>query len=173
MPNNPNKTITANSKGIVISFRDESKPRYVAYRSEAVKKIQLHGTVRYQVLDKPAFNRIQQKLYTEAIYGLNSYDETQLATLTAKEVSKIFSLHKKVQHFLNKWKQELIELEVNKFLLFFFPNSKCVKHMCSVNGYNRAYIDRHTFRELGLTQEMIASKLIEAGFLPKNFFQLT
>ena len=173
MPNNPNKTITANSKGIVISFRDECKPRYVAYRSTAVENLQLHGTARYQVLDKPAFNRIQQKLYTEVIYGLNSYDKQQLAVLTPKEISKIFSIHKKVQHFLNKWKQEILEMKVNSFLSALFPNSKVAKYMCSVNGYNRAYTDRHTFRELGLTQELIASKLIEAGFLPKNFFQLT
>lgn len=173
MPNNPNKTVTANSKGIIISFRDESKSRYIAYRPVTVEKIQLHGTVRYQVLDKPAFNRIQQKLYTEAIYGLNSYDKQQLAALSTKEVSKIFSLHKKVQHFLNKWKQEVVEKQVNNFLSALFPNSKVVKHMCSINGYNRSYVDRHSFKELGLTQEIIASKLIEAGFLPKNFFQLT
>lgn len=173
MPNNPNKTVTANSKGIVISFSDESKPRYISYRPATVERIQLHGTVRYQVLDKPAFNRIQQKLYTEAIYGLNSYDKQQLAALTSKEVSKIFSLHKKVQHFLNKWKQEIVEKRVNAFLLAMFPKSKVAKDICATNGYNRAYVDRHSFKELGLTQEMIASKLIEAGFLPKNFFQLT
>jgi len=173
MPNNPNKTITANSKGILISFRDECKPRYVAYRSSAVERIQLYGKVRYQVLDKPEFNRIQQKLYTEAIYGLNIYEKEQLTKLSPKETSRIFSLNKRVQHFLNRWKQEIIELEVNNFLSSLFPNSKVVKHMCATNGYNRAYTDRHTFKELGLSQEKIAAKLVEAGFLPKNFFQLT
>jgi len=46
------------------------------------------------------------------------------------------------------------------------------KDMCSVKGYNRAHINRQSFKELGLSQEMIASKLIEVGFLPNNFFQL-
>jgi hypothetical protein len=44
--------------------------------------------------------------------------------------------------------------------------------MCAVKSYDRAYTDRHTFKELNLSPDKIANKLIEAGFLPQNFFQL-
>ena len=172
MSYNPNKTITANSKGILISYRDSSKPRYMPYKSKAVEKIQLYGTVKYQVLEQPVLNRTQQKLYGELLYGLKLYKPEELASINKKEKLKIAYLHRKVQHYLNKWKKEIIDKEVNDVLLKLFPRSKFVKDMCAVKSYDRAYTDRHSFKELGLTTDKIAAKLIEAGFLPQNFFQL-
>ena len=172
MSYNPNKTITANSKGIIISYRDASKPRYMPYKAKAVEQIQIHGTVKYQVLEQPALNRTQQKLYGELLYGLKLYKPEELAAISKKDKLKIAYLHRKVQHYLNKWKQEIIDNEVNSFLLKLFPRSKFVKDMCAVKSYDRAYTDRHTFKELGLTPDKIAAKLVEAGFLPQNFFQL-
>jgi len=172
MSYNPNKTITANSKGIVISYGDSGKPRYLAYKCKAVEKIQLYGTVKYQELDQPVLNRTQQKLYGELIYGLKLYKPEELATISKKDKLKIAYLHRKVQHFLNKWKQEIIDSEVNSILTKLFPRSKFVKDMCAVKSYDRAYTDRHTFKELNLSPDKIANKLIEAGFLPRNFFQL-
>lgn len=172
MSNNPNKTITANAKGIVISYSDSRKPRYMAYSSKLVQHIQLYGTVRYQELSKPVLNRTQQKLYAELLYGLKCYKPEELEKINKKDKLRIAYIHKKVQHFLNKWKQEIIDLQVNDFLTTLFPRSAGVKYLCSIKGYDRAYTDRHSFKELGLTQEKIVSKLIEGGFLPTNFFQL-
>ena len=172
MSYNPNKTITANSKGIIISYRDSSKPRYMPYKSKTVENIQLYGKVKYQVLEQPVLNGTQQKLYGELIYGLKLYKPEELSLISKKDKLKIAYLHRKVQHFLNKWKQEIIDKEINDILLKFFSKSSIIQHMCSVKGYDRSYTDRHTFKELGLTPDKIAAKLVEAGFLPKNFFQL-
>lgn len=172
MTYNPNKTITANSKGIVISLRDDSKSRYVPYKSKEVADIQQFGKVRYQEFDKPVFNRIQQKLYGEVLYGVKAYNEVEIMALPHKEVLRITSVHRRVHFFLNRWKQEIMDKRVNTLLSKLFPKSSAAKTLCSTSGHNRAYTARFTFKELGLTQEVVASKLVEMGFLPKNFFEL-
>jgi len=172
MTYNPNKIITANSKGILISYGDNTKPRYVAYKSKVVADIQHFGKVKYQQLEKPIFNRTQKKLYSEVLYGIKAYEPIELMALSQKDVLRINSLHRRAQFFLNRWKQEIQDNAVNIFFSALFPKSSIAKAMCSTKGYNRAYTDRHSFKQLGLTQEAVASKLVEVGFLPKNFFQL-
>lgn len=172
MSYNPNKTITATSKGIVISFRDDNKPRYIAYKSKIVEEIQQHGTAKYQQFDRPVLNKTQQKLYAEVLYGIKAYEQTELMALSHKDILRITSIHRRVQHFLNRWKQEIMDSKVDNFLSKLFPNSPVAKAMTSIKGYNRAYTASYSFKELGLSQETVANKLIEMGFLPKNFFQL-
>jgi len=172
MNHNPNKTITANSKGILISYGDNTRLRYVAYKSKEVADIQHFGKTKYQQLDKPLFNRTQKKLYSELLYGIKAYEPMEVMSLSQKDVLRINSIHKKTQFFLNRWKQEIQDSKVNAFFSALFPKSYVTKIICSTKGYDRSYTDRHSFKELGLNQETIASKLVEVGFLPKNFFQL-
>lgn len=172
MSHHPNKTISANSKGIVISYGDETKLRYIAYKSKELTDIQHFGKVKYQQFDKPVLNRTQQRLYAEVLYGIKAYEQTELMALTRKDVMRITSVHRRVQLFLNRWKQEIMDSRVNGLLSKLFPNSRVAKTLCSVKGYNRAYTAKYTFKDLGLSQEAIASKLVEMGFLPKNFFEL-
>lgn len=172
MPYNPNKTITANSKGILISFRDDNKPKYIPYKIKEVEELQQHGRSIYQTYDQPVFNKTQQRLYAEALYGINAYDRFEIMTLSHKDILRITGLHRRVQFFLNKWKQEIMDSKVDSLLSKLFPRSKVVKDMSSVKGYNRAYTAKYTFKELGLTQEAVANKLVDMGFLPENFFQL-
>jgi hypothetical protein len=168
---NPNKTVTANSKGIIISFRDCNKHKYIPYQSKAVQEIQL-GKAKYQQLDRPVFNKTQQKLYAETVYGLTVLSAEQIKELSPKRKHEIISVYKRVQHFLNKLKQEVINEQVNALLSALFHKSLFIKQMCEVKSYDRGYKDRHTFKELGLTQEKIAEKLVNAGLLPSNFFEL-
>jgi hypothetical protein len=172
MSYNPNKTITANSKGIVISLGDKSKTRYIPYKSKEVVDIQFFGKVKYQEFDKPAFNRIQQRLYGEALYGVKAYNDVEIMALSHKEVVRITSVHRRVHFFLNRWKQEIMDSRVNTLFSKLFPKSSTATAMSSIKGYNRAYTAKYTFKELGLTQENVARKLVEMGFLPENFFQL-
>lgn len=169
---NLNKTITANSKGIIISFRDDNKPRYIAYKSKELDEIQHFGKVKYQEFDKPVLNRTQQKLYAEVLYGIKAYEATELMALSHKEVVRISSVHQRVQHFLNRWKQEIMDNRINNLLSVLFPNSRMAKAICSIKGYNRAYTAKYSFKDLGLSQENVARKLVEMGFLPNNFFEL-
>lgn len=162
----------ANSKGITICFRDSNKHWHVSYQSKAVQQIQLHGKAKYQQLEKPVFNKIQQRLYAETVYGLTAYTPEQLAVMPAKKKLEIIKTYKRVQLLFNKIKQEVIDEQVNKLLLGIFHKSTLIKKMCEIKGYDRSRKDKHTFKELGITQEKLAQILVHEGFLPANFFQL-
>lgn len=169
---NPNKTVTASSKGIIISFRDCNKHKYLPYQSNIVENIQQNGKVRYQELELPVFNSRQKQLFQEKLYGLNIYKPEEVLKFSKKRRTKILIIYKRVQHFLNRWKQEIVNEQVDKFLNALFPKSPIVKQMCSVKGYDRGFRSKQTFKELGITENKVAIKLIEGGFLPTNFFQL-
>lgn len=171
MPNQ-NKTVSANSRGIVISFTDINKHKYVPYSNKLVQERQLEPKPKYQQIEKSVFNAQQQKLYALSIYGLSVYNKEEIQKIPAEERSTIIKNYNKIQAFLNKWKQEIVEARTNKILLSIFHNSKIIKKFCSINGYDNFHTDRHTFKELGLTQKVIAERLVKEGLLPTNFFQL-
>ena len=77
-----------------------------------------------------------------------------------------------VQDFLNCWKQKIIYDKVDDVLSALFPKSKFIKTFCSYNEPDKTLITNQSFKELGLDQTKIAGKLMEVGFLPKNFFSL-
>jgi hypothetical protein len=171
MPVNATKILTATAYGIT-SYGQNNKHMYQPYQSKYVQDIQSMGRSKYQVLDRPAFNRIQKELYAKTLYGLKVYSEKELIELSHKKKSLITKNAQRVKFFLNKWKQEIVDTQTNIMLQKLFPKSSIIKYICSISGYNRAYMDRHTFKQLGLTETMVATKLVEGGFLPNNFFQL-
>jgi hypothetical protein len=173
MPIKSNKTISANTKGIVVSFTDVNRNTYIPYSNKYVIEKQLEPKPKYQHIEQSVFNVQQQKIYALSIYGLSVFSKEEVQKLAPEEKTKIIRNYTRIQSFLNKWKQELAEAKVNNLLLSLFHNSKIIKDFCSVNGYDKDHKDFHTFKELGLTQQVIAKKLVEQKLLPKNFFQLT
>lgn len=134
--------------------------------------IQQYGKVKYQPVEKPIFNKEQQRLYAEVIYGLTIFKPEEISKLSPKKKYEIVTTFKKSQKILNEWKQEIINVKINGFLSKMFPKSNIVNQIISINGYDETSKCKHSFKELGLTQEMIAKKLVECGVLPNNFFQL-
>lgn len=167
---NANKTVSANCKGIIISFSDVNKHRFLAY--EHVDKIQKYGKVKYQPLEKRPLNKTQQRLYSEVIYGLHYYEEEKVAMMTESKRRQIVDSYRKAQKVLNRWKQQLVNQTVNNFLLSLFPKSPIVKQMVSLTSTDDEYIDNRSFKDLGITQKMVIEKLIEHQLLPNNFFKL-
>jgi hypothetical protein len=100
---NPNKTISANSKGITITFGDVNKHRFVYYNNnnDVVKKIQQKGTVKYQTVEEFGFNKIQQKLYAEAVYGLKVIPNEVLMEMRVEAIRKIQDTHRKAKEVIN------------------------------------------------------------------------
>lgn len=141
-------------------------------RSDAVRNIQLFGKVRYQDLETPVFNKLQQRIYAEAVYGLSTYTEAELARMSGKRRHEIIMLFKRTQNTLNEWKVQIIENKVIGFLNKLFPRSSTVRVFNSITGTEGAGKCKLTFKELGINQKMIAEKLVSAGILPENFFQL-
>ena len=171
---NPNKTISANSKGIIVSFGDVNKHRFIKYESETVNQIQLYGTVKYQSIEQTGFNPIQEKLFAEAMYGLNFYTPEEIKMMPAEKKRFIIVLYTRVQKVLNMWKQEIITKQVNHFFLTLFPNSPYIKFLTENEYYDKNLECPLTLRDLGITSEkFIAEKLVESKLLPFNFFKLT
>lgn len=169
---NPHKTVCAGKEGIIIAFRDVNKHRFIAY-DNLLDEVQTAGTTKYQHVEDPVFNKIQQKLYAETVYGLNYFSEKEVKDMTKSKKLRVLARYAKAQRILNRWKQEIVYEKVDKFLLAFFPNSPITKALVDTKGHDRNAHESHTFKELGLTQEDVASKLIEVNLLPRNFFQLT
>lgn len=171
---NPHKTVSANSKGIIVSFGDVNKHKFIKYEPTAVEQIQLYGTVKYQKIEQVGFNPIQEKLYAEAVYGLNFYTAEEIKTMPAEKKRSIMVLYTRVQRILNRWKQEIIWKQVDSLLISLFPRSPFSKFLSENDYYDRDLECPLSLRELGITsQAVIAEKLVENKLLPYNFFKLS
>lgn len=168
---NPNKTASANSKGIILSFRDTNKHSFVNYEMSGFSKFQ-SDLPRYQEIENPVFNRIQQKIYGQAVYGLGFYTEKQVIKMAPAKKQFITDTYNKVQKILTCWKQDVANEKVDRFLLALFPNSRIAKAFVNTKGHDESIKTKHTFKDLGLSQVNIAKKLIESRVLPENFFNL-
>lgn len=166
---NPHKTVTANSKGIIICFGDANKHMFSPYENRVVVENQAKKS---QDLDKPAFNKLQQKLYAETVYGLGYYSQEAVKEMSKAKRQRVLAKYAKAQRILNRWKQEIVYERVDRLLLELFPNSPITKILVDAKGYDRENRETHSFKELGLKQEDVAKKLMDANLLPKNFFQL-
>jgi len=174
---NAEKAISANSKGIVISYRDVNKYQFIRYESTSyVKNIQISGTVKYQKIQpEENFNEKQRDLYQKTVYGFKAYSKEELNALNEKSKQQIIVNYTKVQRILNKFKQDVLYKTVDNFLLAMFPKSNIVKQFTSVSGHLKEPVleEEFTFDELGISKFAIVNKLMEYSLLPKNFYQLT
>lgn len=162
------KTVSANSKGIVICYGDNKKHMFSPYRNSYVKKIQLDGSANYQ----RTFNPTQEKLYSKIMYGFSYYEDRHIAKMSNLEKKNIKTNYTIAHKLLNRWKQEIINELVDGFLLKLFPKSTTAKKMVSVKGYDDDFECTISFKDLGISETAIANKLVEFNLLPKNFFNL-
>ena len=165
------KAVSAKSRGIIVSFLDVNKHKFVRY-SEYVEHVQITGTPKHPRVQEPVFNKIQQQLYSEAVYGLNVYSYTQIQEMPEQRKKEIIKRYTITQRILNKWKQGIVQKAVDDFFVALFPKSPILKEFAKIDSYDPKYLDRHTFRELGISQKDVADKLIEKRMLPNNFYQL-
>ena len=172
--NNQNKTISCNSNGIVISYGDANKHKYVGYNSY-VNKIQLEGTVKYQKIEEQTkFSPKQKDLYSKVVYGFKAYTKEEIANMSERAKINVTVTYTKAQRILRNWKQDITFSNLDRFLLALFPNSPIIKAMCNTTGHidDVPKEDEISFKDLGINQDAIANKLIEFGLLPKNFYEL-
>lgn len=174
---NTEKSISANSNGIVISYGDANKHQFMKYETPAhVKKIQLEGTVKYQKIEENVkLNPKQKDLYSKVVYGFKAYTKEEIATMSERKKINVSVTYTKAQRILRNWKQDITFSFIDKLLLAMFPKSPIVSQMCQIQGHLAEYDkeDEISFKDLGISQQQIVNKLIEFGLLPKNFYQLT
>lgn len=179
MKYNPNKTISAGENKIIILYTDSKKHYNVVYDKEkdVLTDLQLYGNnfigQKYQEIVSTE-SKIQHKLYKTALNGLSFYSKEEILKLSFKEKNNIIVTHKKVQNILNKWKQEICHKKLSSFLNKFFGKSTLAKDLANYPDYFDEFNkNTNSFQELGITKDMIIKKLILAGILPKNYYQLT
>lgn len=168
MRNKQNKTISANSKGIIVSYTDNNKHMFVKFENQDVPR---HMPAKYQQIEKPLFNERQHKIYSEALYGLSIYPESIVRKMPKKILMKITTRTELVQKNINKWKQEIVNDRVDNLLLALFPKSPIVKQMVGIEADDSIKCN-FSFKKVGLNQEKIAKRLISLNLLPLNFFEL-
>ena len=173
---NSEKTISANSKGIIISYGDVNKHMFTHYESKYsfINKIQIEGTTKYQkISETKQFTFLQQEMYEKIVYGFAAYTKEELVSMSKTKKFSVTIAYTKAHRLLNRWKQEIINEQMNTLLVKIFPNSPIIKQMLSVNGYDDNLDAKNIlFKDLGISKQAIATKLIEFGFLPNNFYQL-
>lgn len=169
---NPHKTVSATDKGINVCFVDNRKHMYITYEQNPFSKIQIEGTAQYQEFEKHVFNPVQKKMYNQLVYGFSVYTEEQIERLPSKYKKHIIVRYTKAQAIINKLKQNIVNASVNQFFMKLFPKSTTAKKIVQTNGFNPHYLCKFTFKELGITNVMIAEYLMKHNLLPKNFFQL-
>ena len=91
------------------------------------------------------------------------------------EKSKLIENQKQTQIVLNRWKQQITDIQINNLLSKLFPNSKIVQELNLNNNdyYVDALVNYSTFKDLQISHKMIIDKLIETEKLPLNFYKIS
>lgn len=174
MKKNPEKTVSANSNGIVISYRDVNKKTFIPYENEMVNAIQTVGTVRYQKIETTVqFSPKQKELYQKVVYGFKAYTPQEISEMSEKKKIDVTTTYTKANRILRKWKQDMVFNALDDMLSTLFPKSKIVEQMVQTKGYIEEGKEEIPFKDLGVPLKNIADRLIQFGLLPKNFYQLT
>lgn len=177
MKHNPDKTVSANRYGLTISYTDTCKHYNVTYEKQddnVLKELHLKSN---NFKKKSQQNENQKKVYRIALYGLSVFTPEEISNMTFLEKSKITNNQKKVQRFLDEWKQEICHRKVGSFLLKFLKHSEEVKNsglfkLATFDYYDRDNKNKMEFRDLGINRDMIVKKLILADLLPHNYYEL-
>jgi hypothetical protein len=169
---NPNKSINSNSRGILISY-DDQKRHFLNYepKREVVKSTQINGNARYQQ-KLFEFNRAQLKLYNEAVYGFKAYSNEVVMEMRPHHIKRIQSIHGKAKEVINEYKLEIANAEIDSFLSKLFPKSKIAKAIVDVKGVDTSVKIPLSLKDLKITSESLAKRLVQYKVLPENFFNL-
>lgn len=164
---NKSKTISANSKGITINFGDVNKHKFVYYdQKKFVNK------TNYQSVEEPGFNKIQQRLYAEAVYGLKAIPHQVLMEMKTEKIRTIQNTHVRAKDVINTYKQQVSNEYVDSILNSLFPKSPVIKQMINTRGTDSVIKCNLSLRDLKITPKMLAHRLVKMQILPENFFNL-
>ena len=140
------------------------------------KKKKRWGKPRLQ-FEKDPYSCYQNFLYRRAIYGLNIYTDHEIDDMDDATHNRIVTHFNKTQMVLNKWKQKIIiDISVEFFKRVFPAQThtcafvEALKKPCKPDPFLKNNL---TFKDLGISKEMIINKLILANLLPSNFHTLT
>lgn len=131
-----------------------------------------HHGKRYAVIET-SLNNYQNFLYNRALFGLSVYSQEEIKEMHWDKRKRIIKVHKRAQVTLNLWKQEIINSRVAHLFMTLFPKTSVTADMVEECKHTEpSYINKMSFRDLGLTKDSVILKLIETGILPKDYYEL-
>lgn len=171
-----NKVVTATTNGISINYIDKRKNFFIKYGKENDTLLEKHISNNFKNYQETVnLNPKQIRVYRLAIYGIEILSEKELKMLTVMEKSKLIENQKQTQIVLNRWKQQITDIQINNLLSKLFPNSKIVQELNLNNNdyYADTLVNYSTFKDLQISHKMIIDKLIETEKLPLNFYKIS
>jgi hypothetical protein len=131
-------------------------------------------------IDEPCVSRYgaflndhQMFLYRRLIFGIVSYKQEDIKKLKPGQKFRIYKNHQRTKELLCKLKQSFIMDITNKVFIKYFPESPMTK---SLIGMTKYFLDEKpvlTFKQLGITRELVINHLIAHKLLPKEFWTIT
>jgi hypothetical protein len=135
----------------------------------------LHGDNKalYQMqYERDPYSQKQNFLYKQAVYGLSAYKQHQLKVMNPAKKKNIIANHKKTQRILNTLKQKKTNEITNLIFKDLFPNSSLVNDIVTSSKLDKHFINKLSFKELGINKKDIIHKLIVCSILPEDFIKL-
>lgn len=156
---------------------DSPLQQYQIHDGKGVAHIRLHNRQQnlkyYQVYEKDQYSQIQNFLYKRALLGLNIYTKQEIKDMHWKKRKRIQRIHKRAQKILNLWKQQVLADSVSKFFKALFPRSPLTKELVEgASVLDPEFKNTLSFKDLGISKDMVVKKLHEEGVLPPDFFSL-
>lgn len=179
------KSCHCTGKNITVYYEDTKKHFAYEYEDKSiVEDIQLYGNtyngVQFQDALMPTLaesndnlNEFQNKLYRDALYGLKNYTEPQLEKMPAYQKKYITHVNTRTHAILNKWKQSILNTEIDGLLKALFPESKIIKQMIEkTKDYTTSNLGcPFGLDELGISRTKVIDRLIAERVLPRNFYR--
>lgn len=149
--------------------RDINRYEYLGLLSE-------YQTVSKKLVQKIIFTELttqQLHLYKRVLHGLNAYTPDELNKMHWDKKRRIKKVWKRAQNVVNSLKQKICNKRANE-VLSIFSSSKLAKSIMSVpvEEVDQRFVNKMSFRTLGIKSEDLVVKFYAEGLLPKNYFEL-
>ncbi len=171
---NPNKSVTATSRGINIHYTDSFKSSSVFYdERSSLKQLQVTGNAKIQTIVFSNLNQTQKRQYNLLMHGIKTLSQEEINSLSYTGKLRILNNFEDAQIKLNVWKQELLDIKLGSILMSMCPKCDLVLDLCkypkAINSWEPCVI---TFKQLRVKKEQIIEKLMEWEMLPTDYYQL-
>jgi hypothetical protein len=154
--------------------KEEAPYEYHVYGTKEVMHYRVYGEIVNgpAVYEKDPYSKVQNFLYKRAMFGLKIYNQEEIRAMHWQKRKRIRKTHKRAQKILNTWKQELVIELTNKLFSTLFAKSPLVKDMLAESSVDSEVKNMLNFTDLGVTKEMIVTKLVDSGVLPPDYYAL-
>lgn len=128
---------------------------------------------KYVLIEYTILNSVQTFLYNRALFGLSVYEKEEIEKMHWEKRKRIIKVHKRAQGALNVMKQVITNKINSKIITNLFPKSTFAQDFAGdVEETDSEFINKLSFKQLGISKRSVIDKLIAEGILPTNFYQL-